>query len=290
MQKILVTGATGSNGRQLVVSLLNKGGIDVRAFVRNAEKAADLADAGADVVTGDFDDVEALATAVSGVDTVVLIAPPGPDAPQQNSNVIRAASAAGVRKIVRLSAILAASDGPTDNSRLHAISDAELQESGMVYVILRPNYFMQNAFMSTETISGENLIYAGMGDGRLSMIDVRDVVDSLAQCATSDRADNQILDLGGPESISFHEMADAFSEALGREIRYVPVSPEAVRQSLLDAGFGEWMAGVLRDYSQAYSEGKGDFVNGNVEMLSGHPARSVHRFAQEVFAPAFTQG
>ena len=144
----------------------------------------------------------------------------------------------------------------------------------MAYTILRPNYFMQNIFMSLDSIKAENCFYAGMGDGRLAMIDVRDVADAIAAAATSDASDNEAYELSGPESISFHDVAGILSEVTGRPISYVPISPDDVKASLLSMGLGEWMADLLREYSEAYGEGWGDLVTGNVERLTGHPARS----------------
>lgn len=283
---VLVTGATGTIGTQLVPRLAALHDSPVRVYVRDAGRAAPLEDAGARLLVGDFDDAEALGVALDGVDTLVLIAPPGPAAAQQNSRVLAAAGGAGVRKVVRISAIKAASDGPTENSRLHAISDDELRASGMTYVILRPNYFMQNLFMSLESINGENAIYGGFGDGRLAMIDVRDVVDCATAAATGDGFDNRVLELSGPESIGYSDVAAAIGRVAGRDIKYVQISPDDVRQAMLGMGTDEWMASLLRDYARAYRSGWGDLVTANVLAMTGHPPRSIDNFVEEVLAPA----
>lgn len=285
-KKVFVTGATGNIGSLLVPQLLETSDISVRALVRDLEKAQQLSDGGAQLIKGTFDDTEALSTAMQGIDTMVLVAPPGPDCVAQNRSLIDAAKHAGVRKIVRISAIKAAEDGRTENTRLHGQCDRLLQESGLAYVILRPNYFMQNTFMLLDSIRSGNGFSAGMGDGRFAMIDVRDVVDSACVAVISDQFDNQVLEISGPASISFHDVADALSAYTGREITYAAISPEEVAAALRSFGFDEWTANLLREYSAAYGDGWGDLVTDNVELLTGRAPRSIGRFVSEVLGPA----
>jgi len=285
-RSVLITGATGNIGSLLVPALDAVRPVSVTALVRDLAKAENLFDGDIRFVEGDFGHVDSLRKAMSGVDTIVLIVPPGPGCVTQVSDIVDAAKYSAVRKVVRVSAIKAAEDGRTENTRLHGQCDRLLQESGLHYTILRPNYFMQNTFMSLDTIKADSCLYAGMGDGRLAMIDVRDVADAIVAAVTSDAFDNQVYELSGPESISFHDVARILSDESGREISYVPISPDEVKASLLQMGFGDWMADLLREYSEAYGEGWGDQVTGNVELLTGHPARSFRAFAHEVLAKA----
>ena len=283
---VLVTGATGSIGAQLVMYLADMSNVNVRAFVRDEIKAKPLEKSGAELAIGSFDDRKSIRAAMKGIETVVLIAPAGPDAVSQNSNIIKISKESSVRKVVRVSAIKASPDGPTENTRLHAQSDKELKVSGLNYVILRPNYFMQNLFMFLESINNESALYAGMGDANFAMIDVRDIVECAGNAAASNEFDYQVIELSGPESVSFGDVATALSGISGRTIKYVPVSPEAVRESMLRAGLDDWLSMLVRDYSQAYSEGWGDFVTDDVERMTGHTPRSIDEFVREVLAPA----
>jgi uncharacterized protein YbjT (DUF2867 family) len=285
-QEILVTGATGNIGSILVPQLAGLNGVSVRALTRDPANAREFAECGAQIAAGRFDDEASLVAAADGVDTLILIVPPSAECVAHNRNIISAAKKAGVRKIVRVSAIKAAEDGPTENTRLHGECDRLLQESGLAYTILRPNYFMQNIFMSLESIKADDVFYAGTGDGRLAMIDVRDVVDCAVAAATSTDFDNQALEIGGPESISFSDVAATISEVVSRQVAYVGISPEDLEGALLQMGFDAWTAGLLREYSTVYGQGWGDLVTDGVQRLTGKPARSFRQFAAEVLAPA----
>ncbi len=285
-KNVLVTGSTGNIGSLLVKQLAENSTLNVRALVRSDEKAAQVKAAGAEAVFGTFEDPASIDAAIADVDTIVLITPPNPIATDQASTVIKAAKAAGVRKIVRLSALKATADGPTDNTRQHAHTDSELMKSGLDYVILRPHLFMPLMFMAAESIATSDNFYFGMGDGKMGLIDIRDVADCIAACVISDDHNGQAIELTGPNSITFHDAAANLSSVLGRTITYIPVPPAAVFTSVQELGWGDWMAGILRDYSQAYSDGWGDYTTDSVERLTGHSARSFDAFVREVFAPA----
>ncbi len=282
---VMVTGATGNVGSILVPILAARQDCVVTAMTRDPVKNADRFGPAVQLANGSFEDISTLRAAMPGVDTIILMAPPGPDCVQQNRAIIDAAIQSGVKKIVRISAIKAAKDGRTENTRLHGECDALLQESGLTYTILRPNYFMQNIFMSLETLKADNCFYAGMGDGRLAMIDIRDVAESAVTAAMTDQFDGEVLEIGGPKSINFSEVAEILSDVTGRHISYIAVSPDDVRASLLQMGLGEWMAGLLAEYSAAYGDGWGDLVTDNVDRLTGHPARNFREFTADCVAP-----
>jgi NAD(P)H dehydrogenase (quinone) len=287
-RKVLVTGATGQIGSQLAIRLAkNYPDLEVLAFVRNPDKASDLRNAGIRIIEGSFENQDAVRSSVKNIDTLVLITQANPNASRQASAFITAAKDDGARKIVRISALKADPSGPTDNTRQHGVTDNEIKFSGLNYVILRPHYYMQNFFSSVPSIKNEGNIYMGVGYGRLGMIDVRDIVDCVERCVVSDDFNNHILTPTGPESINFYKVADAFSEALGRKVNYIPVPPEAVRDALLKMGAGDWGAQVMTDYSIAYSNGFGDFTTNDVEKITGHKPGSIYDFANEVFKYAF---
>jgi uncharacterized protein YbjT (DUF2867 family) len=286
VRRVLVTGATGRIGGQLVPRLAGYKGLAVRAFVRNAKKAAPLEISGAELALGRLEDLQSVRIALDGIDTVVLITPATPDAADQASSVLAAAKAAGVRKIVRISVFKAAVDGPSGVTRLHGRTDSEILESGLTYTILRPPFFMQNLFfMAADSLAREGRLYFGIGYGKLGMIDLRDIVDCAESCVVSDAYDDQVFTLTGPESIGFHHIASRLNAILGRHVQYIPVPPEAVERSIRAMGMGEWYAQVMRDLCRAYSENWGDLTTDSVARITGRIPRSFDVFAREVMVP-----
>ena len=284
-KKILVTGATGNIAGFAIPQLLDAGAT-IHAYVRNTQKAQYLAEKGAILFEGDFKDQDALNRAAEGVDAILAITPAGPDAVVQGRVVLNAALNSGTPYYLRLSAIGAAPDAPTDNGRLHYESDKAVIDSGLTFTILRPHYFMQNIFANIGGIKSEGKMYLGMGQGSLGMIDVRDISDSFVALLLKGGHENEIYTPTGPESLTFSEAAGIISAGTGKTVEYVPIPIEAVGDAVLQAGWGDWGAQVMMDYSRAYSEGWGDFTNDDVEMITGKRARSFSQFFDEVFSPA----
>ncbi len=290
-RNVLITGASGNVAGGIIPQMVKKG-VGVKAYVRDAAKGEKLKAKcvkGVEIVVGDFLDAAKLEAALQGMDAVISITPPSPEAAKQASVITQAAVRAGVRHIIRLSAIGASPDAPTDNGKLHYQTDAEIMESGIPYTILRPNFFMQNLLMSVPTLQSQGAMYWGMGEGAMGIIDVRDVADSLASLGIYGGHHGQIYVQTGPESLSFADMAEIIGEALGKPVKYNAIPVEAVGEAIRGFGMGEWFAQVMMDYSRAYARGWGDFLNGNVEAITDKPPRSFAQFVKEILAPAIKQ-
>jgi uncharacterized protein YbjT (DUF2867 family) len=263
-------------------------GADVHALVRDESKAQGLRDAGVEVVIGDLDKPETLDAAFSGVDRVFLVTPVGPDQVSLARNGIAAAKRAGNPRIVRLSAgaLDTAADSPARVTRQHAEIDAQLKASGLPYTILRPHFFMQNTLMAAQTVASDGALYMPMKEGKIGMIDLRDIADVAAKVLTETGHEGKTYGLTGPASISFHDVAAGLSKALGKEVKYVDVPLEAAREAIVGMGLPEWLADALNEYFKVFSEGLGDFTTNDVQEITGHPARSYETFARD-FAQAF---
>lgn len=283
---ILVTGATGTIGSEVLRIFSRKGYAGIRALVHNPEKIDQVTAEGADAFVGSFEDRVSLDTAMSGITTVILITPANPSAEDQASNVIAAAKASGVKKIVRISAIKADPYGPTNNTQAHGRTEAELSKSGLRHVLLRPNLFMQNLFIAADQIKEDGQFSFAMGVGRMGMIDTRDIAACAVECALSDKWNGQTLELTGSDSINYAEVAAVISELSGKSVEYVPVSPNDMYAMIEGAGWGDWMAAMVQGYGQAYASGWGDFTTSNVEEITGKQPHSFREFTSELFLPA----
>lgn len=236
---ILVTGATGTVSSALIGALAADSPTTVRALVRDPARAP----AGVEVAVGDLEQPQTLLDAFTGVDTLWLLTAMGPTAPHASSNAVWAARRAGVKHIVRLSAIGAAPDAPTRNGRLHVLSDTELQASGIDWTIIRPAFFLQNLIGA----ANGGTLYGAIGEGRLSPIDVRDIAAFGARVlAEPARHARQIYTITGPESLSMRDVA----ARLGPDYQAVPGADVVV--GMRAAGLPAGMAEVTGEYLPAY--------------------------------------
>lgn len=283
--KVLVIGATGNTG-SILVRQLCEAQVDVRAFVRDEANAQPLKGLGVEIVKGDLDRPETIGPALEGVDKIYLLTWNGPTQAQQAENVIKAAQKAGKPHIVRHSM------WGSEKSRIvqqgNRVEEA-LKSSGLPWTLLKPTFFMQNLMMGAQTIISDGVFYWDTGDGKLGMIDVRDVAESAFAVLTGSGHEGKSYILTGPEAISMQDAANIFTNVLGKQVTYVNVPHEASLQSMISMGFPEWIARGYGELMEGFSQGFASRVTNNVEILTGHPARSFEQFARDfaqVFVPA----
>ena len=287
--KILVLDPTGNVGSALTPRLTALGA-DVRVLVRDdpsdASKAQTLKDAGVEVFSGDLNNLDTLQAAFDGVAKVFLLIAPGPQGGKQASNAIAAAKQSGNPIVVNLSVAKATPDHPSRFGREHGETDIELMESGLPYTFVRAIFFMQNTLAAAPTIASAGTIYMPMKDGKVGMIDARDVAEAVATVLTSDGHEGKSYLLTGPESISIQDVADTLWKVLGKEVKYVDVPPEAAQEAMLGMGMPEWIADGIVETAGALGEGLGDYTTDDFEKLTGHRANSYEAFARD-FAQVF---
>jgi len=287
---LLITGATGSVSSALRAALAGSD-LTIRSLVRDQVKAAPLRDEVVEVVVGDLDDPGSLPPAFDGIDDLWLLVPNGPRAPENSSNALWAAHRAGVERVVRLSALGATHDAPTRSGRLHALADHELQASAMAWTILRPHWFIHNLLGEAADIATRGTFALNAGDGRLGMIDVRDIAALAAAVLTADptRHHGRIYTPTGPQAISFADVAAELTQTLGRQIHYTPATEQAQRTRLLQRGIPPWITDMLLEHAQAYATGWGDFTTTDMHDVVGRQPRSVADFLTDhsaAFLPA----
>lgn len=280
---ILVTGATGTVSSPLIQQLSRSPEVQLRALVRSEASANKVRAAGVHAVLGDLDDPDSLPSAFEGADELWQLTPPGPRAPENNMNALWAARRGGVKRVVRMSAIGAAHDAPTRNGRLHALSDAELQASGLRWTILRPHFFMQNLLGFAPAVAAAGAIYMNLGQGRMGFVDTRDISEVAARILLdpTERHDGKIYTPTGPESLTLEQAAEHLSSVVGRTVRYVAVPDEAARDAMIQMGMSPWLAGMSVEYGRAYAAGWGDFTTSHIKDVLGRAPRSFREFARE---------
>jgi uncharacterized protein YbjT (DUF2867 family) len=282
---ILVIGGRSKIGVALIGELLGRGE-QVRALVRAGESPGTLP-AGAEAVTGDLADEGSLVSAMEGAEKVFLLSSPHSQAVSWHRNAIDAARRTQVQLLVRSSIIGADRESPAEFINAHTASDRYLEDSGLPYVIVRPNLFLQNIPESTiPSIDASGTFYVDAGQARISMVDTRDVAAVAAVVLTQPGHAGAHHDVTGPEALSYSDVAAKLANATGRPIAYVAAPDDAVRQALLGAGLNEWFAqalvGLYQDYRRSGTDGYAAQVTNTVEQLTGRPPRTLDNLLGEI--------
>src|SRR5713101_6514649 len=189
---ILVTGATGLNGRELVHRLSARG-VPTRALVRNATRADALSSLpNIEIVEGDMARPETLAPALHSVDQAMLISSSDPAMLDVQSNFIEAARKAGVKHVVKLSGIMPELDSPFRFARMHAEIERRLEASGMAFTHLRAGEFMPTYFRQVPSIIARSALSLPMEDARIASIDIGDIAGVAAAVLTNSGHEGKI--------------------------------------------------------------------------------------------------
>ena len=284
---ILVTGATGSNGTELL-KLLSTRGVPARAMVRSTDKADAIAALpGIEIVAGDFDDDASLDRVLQGIERAFLLTNSTDRAEAQQMSFVAAAKRGGVRHIVKLSQFAADEASPVRFLRYHAAVERAIRETGLDHTFLRSNLFMQGLLGFASTITAEGRFYAALGEAKVSVVDVRDNAAAAAAALTGNGHAGKTYTLTGPEALSHAEMAAKLSDALGRTITFVDVPPEAMRDALSHTPMPAWQAyGLIEDYAH-YHRGEATVVASGVKDATGTAPRPFTAFARD-FVAAFS--
>jgi uncharacterized protein YbjT (DUF2867 family) len=277
--KILVTGATGHVGSELVTELLGAGWA-VRAMTRRPE--ALQAAPRLEIVRGDFAEPASLAPALDGVERVFsMSAQPlfGAPTPTHDIALAEACRRAGVRRIVKLSALGGGgSDPESPIVRWVRAAEATVTESGAEWTLLRPGRFMTNTLGWAPLIRQGLPVSIPMAFRRMASIDPRDVARVAALALTQDGHAGKAYELSGPESLTPAEELQILSELLGRPLQLNALDGAAARAGMLRYGMPEFVVDAI--LAESNSE-HGSAVLPTVLELTGTPAR---RFADWVAA------
>lgn len=276
---ILVTGATGNVGSQVVRELIARGG-PVRAFVRDEPKARNLFD-GVDLVLGDFEDRASIAQALDDVEAVFLASADGPSKVSHETAVIDAAAAAGVRFLVKCSTMHARAASPLAPFDWHGQIEDHLQASGIPSTILQSNFYMSNILAGAEQVRQDKKLIAPASRGQIAMIHPRDVASVAAAVLTSSGHEGATYQLTGPEALSYTQLAESLSAVTGSEIEFIDVSDDAARAALVASRMPGWLVEHLIALFGLIRGGELEMVTGVVKQLTAREPRSFADFALE---------
>jgi uncharacterized protein YbjT (DUF2867 family) len=273
---ILVTGATGTVGSE-VVRQLAAAGEQPRAFVRDPTKARARLGERVELVVGDLDRPETLTAALAGVERVFLVTTQSTQQPDWERSVVHAAVRADIGHLVKLSVFRADEQSPLQVARQHGQAEQALEESGLAATILRPVFFMQNLF----TMIRAGAIATAVGEGRVAMVDARDIAAVAVAALTSHEYAGKTYTLTGPEALSFDDAASTLSQQTGTKISHVRVSPDAVRTTLQAAGVAAWFADDMTKLHSMLADGYEDVVTDDARIMTGNPPRTLAQFGAD---------
>jgi uncharacterized protein YbjT (DUF2867 family) len=278
--KILVIGATGNIGKNLT-QLLVKNGHATRVTVRPTSRTEELQALDVEMVEADIHNPSSLKVAMNGIDKVFFVTPVVPSMVELSSNIIRAAKEAGVKHLVKISGAGAELEAIT-LAKWHRAVEKVIEKSEIAYTFLRPNSFMQNIVnYNSHTIKDHGAFYAPVGDGKIALIDARDIAKVAYHVLTEEGHEHKEYYLSGPAAISYHEIADILSSITGKSIKYVDVSAEAARQSMLEAGMPAVIVDALLELNHINKLGYTAKVSNTVEEITGQRATSFEKFAKD---------
>ncbi|QVL34265.1 NAD(P)H-binding protein [Telmatocola sphagniphila] len=277
---ILFSGATGLVGGAVVQELLQLKTKNVRALCRNSKDASKIP-TGAEVVYGDFSDLESLEKALSGIDSAYLVCAAIPDLVELESNFLQACKKLGTRHVVIQSA-LGAADFPKSFPSWHRQVEDIARTLKVPHTILRPNGFLQNiGTYFAPSIRTQDCFYGMIGESRISLVDIRDIALAAALLLSLGSPRNQIFELFGPEALSNQEIAQRISNVTGRNVTYINLSEEQILQGMVGAGIPGWRARAIAELDEYYLSGKGAGSDDVLQKLIGRSPRTLDAYLAE---------
>ena len=284
--KYLVTGVTGGLGRGILEELaMIVPAKDIAVLVRSEDKGKVFAEQGYEVRIGDFSDRKALEQAFAGVETLMFVSgAPGQEVAreEQHRNVIEAAKAAGVAKLVYTSI----AKGDRSKSVLapdHIVTEALIKDSGLAYKILRNNWYLENDLdLIKAALAGQGFVHAG-GEGLVGWALRRDYAEAAAHALVHPFQENVIYELAG-KNISYADLADLVKQATGQDFEVISLSVEDYRSGLQAAGLPEEAVFIVSAIQDDIAKNQLKVDKSDLETLLGHPQTSLVEGIKELLA------
>lgn len=274
---ILVTGATGKVGGQIIKNLTSAG-IPVKAAVRNPTSAGHLRQPGIELVACDYQQPETFANAFANVEHAFLLLLSLAAPPENVIAIVDSAIRAGVRHLVTMSGMSAGYD-----TTLPAYTvEQHIQQSGIGYTLLRPNWFMQNfsTFMR-DSIINNGTIAVPAAHARASFIDMRDIAAVATTALTQPGHAHNAYTLTGSAALSHDDVAAILSQVSGRTITYTPITDEEMRDALKNTGSSDQGIDVMSKLYQSFRAGDAAPIFPDVEQVLGRAPIPFEQYATD---------
>jgi NAD(P)H dehydrogenase (quinone) len=267
-----ITGASGQLGRLVVQDLLRTcDPTDIVAIVRDPAKAADLAAAGVEIRTADYEDRASLDAAVAGLDRLLLISSNELGKRfAQHKNVIDAAKAGAVKQVIYTSAPKATTSSLVLAPE-HKATEEYLAASGLDYTVLRNNWYSENYANSIQSAAKSGALVTATGEGRVASAERADYAAGAAAVLTTAGHEGKVYELSGDKAWDYTELAAAIAEATGSACLYKPVTPDELKAGMVAGGLDEGIAGFVAALDAGIAEGTLADATGDLQGLIGRP-------------------
>ena len=267
---IAITGASGQLGRAAITLL--KAAVDPAQIVALARDPAKIADLGVEARAFDYThQPDALAPALAEVETLVLISSSDfNDRVGQHRNVIDAAKAAGVGRIIYTS-ILKADVSPMLIAEDHRATEALIAGSGLSATILRNGWYTENWTGTLGAALGAGALIGSAGSARFTPATRSDYAEAIAVVAASADHAGKTYELGGDEAFTLSELAAEVALQAGKPLPYNDLPPEVYQGILESFGLPAGFAALLVDVDVKAAEGWLEDTSGTLSQLLGRP-------------------
>jgi uncharacterized protein YbjT (DUF2867 family) len=231
---------------------------------------------------GDLGQPDTLRPALEGVERAFLLAPSSlPNKVALETTFVNAAKQAGVKQIIKLSALGATSQAACLLLRWHGQVEQHIEASGLAYTHLRPGPFMQNLLFDADSIAHAGAIYEPLGDMKAAFVDVCDVAAVAARVLTEPGHEARTYDITGPEALSYSDIAAKLSAALGKPVTYFAVTDAQAAQAMKSAGMPDFLIHGFITFYHYYRQGLAAVTGCSVELITGKSPRTLDAFIAE---------
>ena len=261
----LVLGASGKTGRRVADRLL-EAGRSVRAASRSGQ------------IRFDWNDRATWAPALAGVDAVYITYYPDlafPGAADTVGEFSDIAVTNGARRLVLLS-------GRGEEGARQA--EDRVRESGADWTLVRCAFFNQNFSETFVEPVRHGIIAMPGGETAEPFLDADDIADVVFAALTDDRHTGELYELTGPRLLTLSQAASVLGEAIGREVRYIPMTAEDYAVELVRDGMPKEVAQPLADLIAEVLDGRNSYLTDGVERALGRPPRDFSDYARETAA------
>lgn len=281
--EIIVLGATGKTGSFVVRQLLEEG-IPVRALVRRIdERSENLKALGAEIVVGDFLDIESIRPALNGIKRAYFCYPPADGLLESTINLVQVGKEVGLETVVNMSQIEVREGNKSHLANQHWLGEKVLNWSGLGVTHIRPTFFAEMfPIFNGANIAGEGKIYFPYGNGKHAPIGSEDIARVVVGILKDPEPHNgKVHKITGPKAMTIDEMADVISGVLGRPVEYVDLPNERWQKALGEYGLHPFLIQHLSHMAEDHKNGYFDGVTDVVRNVGGQEPQSFEYFIRE---------